>query len=94
MWVVYSLGNRNIWFGSLQEYLKIEDILSSHNADLRRLDGFGGLFFHYFIMTEEYQKAVEKTIDDMLMKGILNSAMEAELLSLRKVYRSGPVLMG
>ncbi|KAF0180214.1 MAG: hypothetical protein FD164_1884 [Nitrospirae bacterium] len=94
MWIVYSLGNRNLWFGSLREYLDIEEILSSHNDELRRMDGFEGLFFHYFMMTEEYQETVKKTIDDILTNDILNNRMEAELISLRAVYRSGPVLMG
>jgi len=74
--------------------LRIEELLCPLNARLRQLQGFGGNFFDYHLLTEEYVKEVRQTIDDALASCVLDEEMEYHLVFLYEVYRGGNIIMG
>lgn len=93
-WMVFSLGNRYSWYGSIDLYIRIETILWSYNYKLKHTDSYGGMFFDYFRMTKEYAAEVLTAIETALASEFLDAEIEDELIDLRRVFKRGKVIMG
>lgn len=93
-WMVYSLGNRYSWLGSVDLYMHIEMILSSYNYRLKHIENYGGRFFDYFMTTREYEEEVRDAIKAALDDEFLNKEIEGEILVLQRVFHGGKVIMG
>lgn len=93
-WIVFSLGSRFSWCGSVDLYMRIEEILSSYNYKLKHIENYGGRFFDYFMTTPEYEDEVRKAIDSALDDEFLDREIEGELLVLQRVFCRGKVIMG
>jgi len=93
-WMICSLGNGTCWNGSFELYLRLDDFLSSLNASLKQIQGFGGDFFDYYLMTEQYAEEVQRTIGDALASCDLDEEMQHHLAALYEVLRGGKIIMG
>lgn len=92
--MVYSLGNRYSWLGSVSLYMHIEMILSSYNYRLKHIENYGGRFFDYFMTTPEYEKEVRDAIETALSDEFLDRETENEMIELQRVFIGGKVIMG
>jgi len=93
-WMVYSFGNRYSWFGPVELYMHIEEVLCSYNYKLKHIESYGGRFFDYFRTTREYEKEVFNTLETALDSEFLDREIEAELIDLKRMFKGGRVIMG
>ncbi len=93
-WMVFSVGNRYSWCGSIDLFIRIETILWSYNYKLKHIDSYGGRFFDYFRMTGEYAAEALKAIEIALESEFLDAEIEDDLIDLRRVFTGGNIIMG
>ncbi|NWF53026.1 MAG: hypothetical protein HXY47_08110 [Nitrospirae bacterium] len=88
------MANGRSWVGSIYVYMEIEELLSKYNLNLKFLDSYGGNFFDWVVVNDDYSEEILYAIEKALSDERIDVVIEDHLLIMREVFKNGRVIMG
>ncbi len=92
--MIHSMANGRSWVGSIYVYMEIIELLSKYNPNLRTVDSYGGSFFDWIIVRDDYTREFSDAIEMALSDETIDIVIEDHLLIMREVFKDGKIVMG
>jgi DUF971 family protein len=93
-WTIHSMANGRCWIGSINVYMRLEELLGKYNQNLQFIDCLDGNFFDWLMVAEEYSEEMFDAIETALSDERLDVVIEDHLLLMREVFKNGKIIMG
>lgn len=74
--------------------MEIEELLLKYNLYLKFIDCFGGNFFDWLMVKDDYSKEMLDAIEMALSDERLDVVIEDHLVLMREVFKNGKIIMG